>query len=117
MKIKKLNELARFESSKLILSVSIGDDWSGLYCDGQLVTDGHSIRYDESIIGLIQMGINLKDYKIGDLEFQKDGKYYELRESDNDELGLYNCPKTLDELIEMVSSIGINVKIGRLYPQ
>jgi len=118
MKIKKLNEMnqTRFSASNMILTVNISDDWSGIYIDGKLLTDGHSIRYDEVIIGLIKRGVNMSDYKLSSIIFEKDGKYYELREEDTDELNLYNCPENLDELIDKVGSLDLTIKLGRMYP-
>ncbi len=71
------------------------DDWVGLYVDGKLIEQGHSINWYRLLEILINMGINLSNYKIK--RFPKD-----LSEEDGDILG-YSLPGTLKELYEKLN--------------
>jgi len=57
MRIKKVNEMSQTQSyDKTILVFDLSDDWSGLYIDGQLKTEGHSITYYDAIQELLKIG-------------------------------------------------------------
>jgi len=49
--------------------------------------------------------------KHGGLDIYKNGKYHELTEEDLDNGIGYNCPQTIDELIEKISGTDLKIKV------
>ncbi|GAB9152983.1 hypothetical protein [Bradyrhizobium diazoefficiens] len=49
------------------LTLAQGDDWSGIYVDGQLVTEGHSIRTLEVVEICIEHKVTVAEGKLVDI--------------------------------------------------
>jgi hypothetical protein len=49
------------------LTLAQGDDWSGIYIDGQLVTEGHSFRTLEVVEICIEHEVTVAEGKLVDM--------------------------------------------------
>jgi len=71
------------------------DDWEGLYIDGEIFEEGHSLYWVNLLEKLIKKGIDLNQYK-----FKSFPRY--LTEEDGDELG-GSLPKNLIDLYKTLN--------------
>lgn len=100
-----------------ILGLSaIGDDWEGLYVNGQLIDEGHSLYWSHVIKKLIQKGLDLSQYKLIGLELysKETGDYEDIAHEDadnNKDLLFYSCPKKISEFLDKVKEAGYTWKI------
>ena len=95
LKNNTLTESVQDNPFKYNMTKATFDDWVGLYVDGILIEQGHSIYWYRILEILINMKIDLGKYEIK--SFPK-----ELTEEDGDILG-YHLPNTLQELYEKLN--------------
>lgn len=109
--LKKFEDKTIFLGKKIVI-VTLSDDWEGLYIDGELIEEGHSINYESVLKSMIKQKINLADYTFGRLKIMKNSKYYELSDDDVDELGLSNLPTSLEEFLTLLHDDGFETNIN-----
>jgi hypothetical protein len=95
MKIKKFNESVQDVNFEGTMVHAHFDDWEGLYIDGELFEEGHSLYWVRLLEKLIEKGVDLNKYKI------KSFPRY-LTEEDGDELG-GNLPKNSIDLYKRLN--------------
>jgi len=95
MKIKKFNESVQDVSFEGTMVSARFDDWEGLYIDGELFEEGHSIHWSRLLQKLIEKGVDLSKYKLTSFP-----RY--LTEEDGDELG-GSLPKKLIDLYKTLN--------------
>jgi hypothetical protein len=83
--MKHLKELN--ESIKEKLVIVTGDDWQGIYIDGKLYNQGHSINYENVIENL--------GYTIRHIYIENDETWEKLD---------YNCPEELEKVEIILNS-------------
>jgi hypothetical protein len=108
--VKKYEEIEKVIGSEIggkqIIRVVLADDWEGLYIDGEIIDQGHSLNIRDVLFVMVEKKLNLDGYVVGSLSIKKNGKYYELSEDDSDNMHMYNLPKNINEFIDAVHKLG-----------
>lgn len=114
MKHVKKYEDSNFDwfNVKNIIRATLSDDWEGLYIDGELINQGHSINYEDVIHKMINLKINLDGYKFAHLEIRKNNKYYELSDDVVEELGISNLPEQFRDFTELLHNAGYDTNLS-----
>lgn len=109
MKIKRFTESNQFnyEVESFITTISLSDDWSGIYLGNELLSEGHSLRLDEILKSLIRRRINLADYSYKHLTLHKDNDYVDWLDED---ICPSSCPETLTEYINLCTDNNYDVR-------
>lgn len=104
MKIYKVNEMMdiKFDFKKTIFFIN-WDDWSGLYINGELINQGHSINIYSTFKEICKLKINFSNYNIYYLETDRD-----LTEDDFEYFS-WNLPKTMKEYCDLLINLGIKI--------
>lgn len=108
MKIQRVNEMieSKIDFKKTIFFI-YWDDWSGLYIDGNLINQGHSLNIYSIFKEICKLKINFSNYKICNLQIDR-----ELNENDFEYFN-YNLPTTMKEYYDELTNLGINIKISK----
>ena len=101
-KFSQINESNNFDYNKTFISFS-GEDWTGIYKDGILYQEGHSIYWRNLIKNLISDKVDLSEYKLLSINDIYDDEFWNKSG--------YSCPKTIDELINICKELNIKIEI------
>lgn len=109
MKIYKVNEMMdiKFDFKKTIFFIN-WDDWSGLYINGDLINQGHSINIYSVFKEICKLKINFSNYKICNIEIDRN-----LNEDDFEYFN-YNLPKTMKEYCDGLTNLGVSLTIKEI---
>lgn len=116
--LKKLNENTNFDNEnglfeKTLINVQLADDWEGIYHNGKLLNEGHSVRWDMVIDTLIKEGVDLSGYKYSRLNHYKDGQYEDWTSIGKwGEPVMHNLPGNITEYISEIKKHGYDYKLS-----
>lgn len=94
---------------KTIIEITIADDWEGIYLNGKLINDDHSIRYDQVLKTLIEKKIDLDSYQYMSLHHYKNGQISDWTEEE--ETNLSGCTETIEEYLKIIADAGYTYEI------
>lgn len=103
---RKFDPSGRFR--KTLITVGLADDWEGIYHNGILIEEGHSINWSNVIVELIEKGINLSGYTMYHFVHYKDGEYEDFPFIEE-----WNLPKNIEDYIDKIKEHGYSFKLSK----
>jgi len=101
-KFSQMNESISMNYTNTLISFS-GDDWVGIYKDGILYQQGHSIYWKNLLKDLINDKVDLSQYKLLSINDIYDEEFWNKSG--------YNCPNTINELVNICKELNIKIEI------
>ena len=86
-----MKHLKKFENSGKNITIIYGDDWEGIYYNGELLNEGHSINLTDV---LIKLGYTIENKQVSEEEWEELGD---------------SCPEKLEDVNVILNSKKYNL--------